>query len=72
MKVMIITKLIKIKIVVEITKCCKARKLYILGSFMQVQKTVTIGYEHAHFDFVRSSHAGDRNVTSLHEFKHAL
>ena len=47
---------------------------YTIGSFMQVQKTVTIGYEHAHFDFVRSSSAGDRNVTSvgLHEFKHAL
>ena len=45
---------------------------FIIGSFMQVQKTVTIGYEHAHLDFVRSSRAGDRNVRSLHEFKHAL
>ena len=43
-----------------------------IGSFTEVQKTVTIGYEHAHFDFVRSFRAGDRNVTSVHEFKEAL
>ena len=46
--------------------------LYILGSFKQEQKTVTIGYEHAQIDFVRSSSAGDQNVTSVHTFKRAL